>query len=160
MFILCRRKFKFVLELTIIFRRMKSKAERIYDKMMEQDYCSQWMNIQPILLEEGHCILQMKVRKEMLNGFLTLHGGMAYSLADSALAFASNSYGRMSPLIQGSMNYAKAAKAGDVLKAEAKVITLGHKKADVDVSIHKLGEEEPYYLFRGTVYRTSKEFEL
>ena len=101
--------------------------------MMENDFCSQWLGIKPLLIEEGHCILEMQVRKEMLNGFGTLHGGMAYSLADSALAFASNSYGRISPLINGNMSYSKSAKIGDVLKAEATVISLGNKKADVDV---------------------------
>lgn len=125
--------------------------------MMKQDFCSQWLGIKPIVVEEGHCILEMEVRKEMLNGFATLHGGIAYSLADSALAFASNSYGRISPLINGNMSYSKSAKEGDVLRAEAKVISLGNKKADIDVVITCQDQEEPYYFFRGTVYRTSKE---
>tara|TARA_R110000868_G_scaffold296769_1_gene557145 strand:+ start:778 stop:1197 length:420 start_codon:yes stop_codon:yes gene_type:complete len=136
---------------------MKSKAEKVFESMMENDFCSQWMGIKPITIEEGHCVLEMEVRKEMLNGFGTLHGGMAYSLADSALAFASNSYGRISPLINGNMSYSKSAKIGDVLTAEAKVISLGNKKADIDVVITCKGHEEPFYFFRGTVYRTSKE---
>lgn len=128
--------------------------------MMENDFCSQWLGIKPVLIEEGHCVLEMEVRKEMLNGFLTLHGGIAYSLADSALAFASNSYGRISPLINGNMSYSKSAKEGDILTAEAKVISLGNKKADIDVIIKCKGHEEPFYFFRGTVYRTSKEYEI
>ena len=139
---------------------MKNKAEKVYESMMENDFCSQWLGIKPLLIEEGHCILEMQVRKEMLNGFGTLHGGMAYSLADSALAFASNSYGRISPLINGNMLYSKSAKIGDVLKAEATVISLGNKKADVDVVITCEGQEEPFYFFRGTVYRTSKEHKV
>ena len=133
------------------------KAQKVFESMMENDFCSQWLGIKLILIEKGHCILQMEVRKEMLNGFGTLHGGMAYSLADSALAFASNSYGRISLLINGNMTYSKSAKIGDVLKAEAKVISLGNKKADTDVVITCEGQEEPFYFFRGTVYRTSKE---
>ncbi len=136
---------------------MPNKAHRIYQSMMDKDYCSQWLGTELVFLEEGHCVLKMTVRKEMLNGFGTLHGGMAFSLADSALAFAVNSYGRVSPLINGSMNYSKAAKEGDELIAEAKVISLQHKKADIDVNITKVGDEEPFYFFRGTVYRTSKE---
>lgn len=139
---------------------MKSKAQKVYESMMENDFCSQWMGIKPILIEEAHCILEMEVRKEMLNGFATLHGGIAYSLADSALAFASNSYGRISPLINGNMSYSKAAKIGDALIAEAKVISLGNKKADIDVTITCKGHEEPFYFFRGTVYRTSKEHKI
>lgn len=128
--------------------------------MMEKDYCTQWLGAKLIYLEEGKCVLEMMVRKEMLNGFATLHGGIAYTLADSALAFAVNSYGRISPLINGNMNYSKGAIEGDVLRAEAKVISLGNKKADVDVTIYCNNNEEPYYFFRGTVYRTSKEHKV
>ena len=126
---------------------------------MENDHCSRWLGIELLEIREGFCRLQMKVRKEMLNGFGTLHGGMAFSLADSTLAFASNSYGKISPLINGSMNYSKAAKEGDVLIAEANVFSISNKKADIDVTIFKKGEEAAFYFMRGTVYRTSKEFE-
>jgi acyl-CoA thioesterase len=139
---------------------MKNKAQKVYESMMENDFCSQWLGIKPVLIEEGQCILEMEVRREMLNGFGTLHGGIAYALADSSLAFASNSYGRISPLINGNMSYSKSAKEGDILTAEAKVISLGNKKADIDVTITCKGHEEPFYFFRGTVYRTSKEHEI
>ncbi len=128
--------------------------------MMANDYCTQWLGAELVHLEEGKCTLQMMVKKEMLNGFGTLHGGMAYSLADSALAFAANSYGRISPLINGNMSYSKSAMIGDVLTAEAKIISLGNKKADIDVTITCKGHEEPFYFFRGTVYRTSKEHSI
>ena len=133
------------------------KAQKVYESMMEKDYCTQWLGAKLIHIEEGNCVLEMTIRKEMLNGFGTLHGGIAYSLADSALAFAVNAYGRISPLITGNMSYAKAATEGDVLRAEAKVISLGNKKADIDVTLYCNKEAEPYYFFRGTVYRTSKE---
>jgi len=136
---------------------MESKAEKIMQSMMATDYYSQWLGFELLLIEEGVCHLQLTVRKEMLNGFGTVHGGVAYAFADSALAFASNSYGRISPLINGTMNYAKAAKEGDVLRAEAKVISLSNKKADIDVNIFCNNEATPFYFFRGTVYRTSKE---
>ncbi len=135
----------------------KSKAEKVFDSMMENDFCSQWLGTKLLSISAGECTLRMLVRKEMLNGFQTLHGGIAYALADSALAFASNSYGRISPLIQGSMSYAKPAKLGDELIAEAKVIHLGNKKADVDVCIREAKSKEAYFFFRGTVYRTEKE---
>ncbi|MBL4708010.1 MAG: PaaI family thioesterase [Flavobacteriales bacterium] len=136
------------------------KAKKIYESMMEKDYCTQWLGSKLISLEEGQCVLEMTIRKEMLNGFGTLHGGIAYTLADSALAFAVNSYGRVSPLINGNMNYAKGAVEGDVLRAEAKVISLGNKKADIDVTIYCNDNIDPYYFFRGTVYRTSKEHNI
>ncbi|WP_258097225.1 PaaI family thioesterase [Marinoscillum pacificum] len=134
-----------------------SKARAVYESMMAQDYCSQWLGIEPISIEEGHCIIQMTVKKDMLNGFGILHGGMAYTFADSAFAFASNSYGRVAVSIQGSMNFMKSAKEGDVLIAEANSLNITHKTADFDVVVSNKDTSEKLYVFRGTVYRTSKE---
>lgn len=130
-------------------------ANAVFQKMMSKDYCSQWMGIEPILIEEGHCKIKMTVKKEMLNGYGILHGGMAFTFADSAFAFASNSYGRLAVSINGNMSYAKSAKEGDVLIAEAKPLNVTYKTADFDVNVmNEAGEI--YYYFRGTVYRSSK----
>lgn len=136
---------------------MQEKAKKVFDKMMERDTYSHWLGIRPLKLEEGECHLEMTVRSEMLNGFDILHGGVAFAFADSALAFASNSYGRISPLINGNMVYSKSAKEGDILRAEAKVFSISHKKADIDVNIYCNDEKEAFYFMRGTVYRSSKE---
>lgn len=130
-------------------------AEAVFQKMMSKDYCSQWMGIEPILIEEGHCKIKMTVKKEMLNGYEILHGGIAFAFADSAFAFASNSFGRLAVSINGSMSYAKSAKEGDILYAEARPLNVTHKTADFDVNVmNEAGEI--YYYFRGTVYRSSK----
>ena len=132
------------------------QAKAIFEKMMEKDYCSQWLGITPIFLKEGHCKVKMTVKKVMLNGHGILHGGIAFTFADSAFAFASNSYGRISVSINGSMIYSKSAKEGEVLFAEAKALNVTYKTADFDVNVmNEAGEI--YYYFRGTVYRTSKE---
>ena len=132
----------------------KTLATQVYEKMMANDYCSQWMGISPVLLEEGHCIIKMQVKKEMLNGYGILHGGIAFAFADSAFAFASNSYGRVAVSINGAMSYSKPAHEGDVLLAEAKVLNLTHKTAEFDVNVSST-KGEVYYRFRGTVYRKS-----
>lgn len=132
------------------------KAQQVYEKMMSKDYCSQWMGIEPLEINEGHCKIKMQVKQEMLNGHGVLHGGIAFAFADSAFAFASNSYGRVSVSIQGSMNYCKSAKLGDTLIAEAKALNITYKTADFDVNV--MNEDgEIYYYFRGTVYRSSRE---
>lgn len=133
----------------------QSLARRVYEKMMEQDYCSQWMGIEPVEIAEGYCKIKMTVRREMLNGYGILHGGIAFAFADSAFAFASNSYGRVAVSINGSMSYARSAREGDTLLAEAKVLHLSYKTADFDVQV--MNEEGTvYYFFRGTVYRKSE----
>lgn len=131
-------------------------ALAVFNRMMEKDYCSQWMNIEPIVIEEGHCKIKMTVHQQMLNGFGILHGGIAYAFADSAFAFASNSYGRVSVSIAGNMTFAKSAKEGMVLIAEAKVLSLNYKTADFDVDVYEEQSSDIFYRFRGTVYRSSK----
>ena len=71
-----------------------NNPQKIVNKMFDQDAFSQWLGIQIVDVSEGYCQIKMTVRKEMLNGFHIAHGGIAYSLADSALAFASNSNGK------------------------------------------------------------------
>lgn len=131
-------------------------ARAVYEKMMERDYCSQWMALEPVVIGEGYCKLKMTVRREMLNGYGVLHGGIAFAFADSAFAFASNSYGRQAVSINGSMTYAKAAREGDLLYAEATALNVTYKTADFDVNVMNQ-EGEIFYYFRGTVYRRSEE---
>ena len=76
------------------------QAERIVNQMFENDAFSKWLGIERIQVDLGTCVLQMKIRKEMLNGFGIAHGGITYALADSALAFASNSQGRQAVSIE------------------------------------------------------------
>ena len=85
--------------------------------MYDNDWFSQWLGIERALIEEGKCILKLKVKKEMLNGFQILHGGIYYSLADSALAFASNSYGIKSVSIETSISHLLPCKEGDIITA-------------------------------------------
>lgn len=133
-----------------------SLAVSVFNKMMEKDYCSQWLQVEPVFINEGHCKIKMVVRKEMLNGYGILHGGIAYTFADSAFAFASNSYGRLALSINGTMTFSDSAKEGETLYAEAKALHVSYKTADFDVDV--MNEEgKIYYRFRGTVYRSSKE---
>jgi acyl-CoA thioesterase len=131
-------------------------AEKVVDTMFTNDYFSQWLGIERIKVEPGHCILQMKIRKEMLNGFSIAHGGIAYSLADSALAFASNSHGRKSLSIETSISHTISLNEGDTILATAEEINLTNKLGIYYISITRHGDTVA--LFRGTVYRTSKEW--
>ena len=83
-------------------------ASKVVDKMLSGDAFSKWLGIEILEISSGYCKLKMKVRKEMTNGFNIAHGGITYSLADSALAFAANSYGTQSLSIETSINHAKS----------------------------------------------------
>ena len=134
------------------------KAFRIAKEMMyDNDPFSQWLGIEIIEIGPGNCKLRMKVRKEMCNGFNMAHGGITYSLADSALAFASNSYGPKAVSIETSVSHVTPVYTDDILNAETQ--ELSHRKK---ISIFQITvtnqNNETVALFKGTVYKTSKNW--
>ena len=132
-------------------------AQRVVDKMINGDAFSQWLGIKVIEISEGKCTLEMTVRDEMTNGFNIAHGGIAYSLADSALAFAANSYGIQSMSIETSISHTKKVKSGDVLKAITKEVNKSKKTAIYYITITNQENMEIAH-FKGTVYRTDRKW--
>ena len=136
---------------------MKNPKE-IVDTMMAEDYFSQWLGITVIETGNGICKLSMKVRKEMLNGFGIAHGGITYSLADSALAFASNSHGKKSVSVETSISHTVSLLEGDEIVAEAKEENCSNKIGIYTIKITRTSDSAIVGLFKGTVYRTSKDW--
>lgn len=128
----------------------------IVNMMMAKDYFSQWLGIEVLEVKEGACKLQMTVREEMLNGFGIAHGGIAYSFADSALAFASNSHGQKSVSVETSISHTISLKSGDTIIAEAIEEHCSNKIGIYSIKIYKPADKAVVALFKGTVYRTSK----
>lgn len=135
------------------------KASLIVDKMFNNDPMSQWLGISRILDGPGVSVLRMKVRKEMLNGFSIAHGGITYSLADSALAFASNSHGIQSVSVETSISHVSPVKEGDELETEVTEVNLTRSTGLYYVTV-KNQEGKAVAHFRGTVYRTGKEWDI
>jgi len=124
--------------------------------MMENDAFSNWLGIEILELRPGYCRLRMQVRPDMLNGFGIAHGGICFSLADTCLAFAANTHGKLSLTLKADISWPIAAKEGDWLEAESRELVLTDKSATYDVEIRKEGENEIKALFRGLVHRTGK----
>ncbi len=129
--------------------------KQIVETMMTKDFFSQWLGIIVLEIKDGQCKLQLTVRKDMLNGFGIAHGGITYCLADSALAFSSNSYGKQCVSIETSISHTSKVVEGDVLIAEAKELNRGNKIAVYEVNIHNQ-EGRNVGLFKGTVFITDK----
>lgn len=123
--------------------------------MFSKDAFSQWLGIEVLAAKEGSSELRMTVRPEMLNGFGIAHGGITYSLADSALAFASNSFGVQSVSIETSIAHTRSVIAGDVLTAKSTLENMSKRTAIFIIRIHNQNNEQ-VALFKGTVYRTEK----
>lgn len=131
-------------------------AASIVDRMMERDAFSRWLGIEVVHVTPGSCRLEMTVRPEMCNGFGIAHGGIGYSLADSALAFAANAHGRVAVSVKTSMTYLEKAAPGDRLTAFAEEIHAGKRLAHYHIEITK-NEGMPVASFEGTVYLTSQK---
>lgn len=136
---------------------MNRADEIIKNKMYANDAFSKWLGIEITEIGEGSCELQMNVRSEMTNGFQIAHGGITYSLADSALAFASNSHGKKAVSIETSISHTQAVHAGDVLTAKAVEQHCSNKIAVYQITVTNQ-EGKTVALFKGVVYRTQKDW--
>ena len=106
-----------------------NRPQQIINKMLEKDAFSNWLKLDVEDIKEGHCVCACTVRDEMLNGFGIAHGGITYSLGDTTLAFAANSYGKQSFSIETSISHLHKVNEGDRLIASAIEIHRGKKQA-------------------------------
>lgn len=124
--------------------------------MLSQDEFSKWMGIKLIEVREKYCLIEMPVKEEMINGLKTVHGGITFSLADSALAFSSNNTNDASVALNCMISFTKAVRLGDTLTAESILIADTRKTAVYDITVtnqHKVMVAK----FRGTVYKIDKK---
>ncbi|WP_462222544.1 hydroxyphenylacetyl-CoA thioesterase PaaI [Ferruginibacter sp.] len=124
--------------------------------MMQHDLFSQWLGIEVLEIKDGYSKIKMSVRKEMINGFGIVHGGIAFSLADSAFAFACNNRNVLSVAFDTSINFIKPVHVDDVLTAEAKELHNGKSTGLYHITIANQ-KEHVVAVFKGTCYRTGKE---
>ena len=135
----------------------KEKATAVVDQMYNNDAFSQWLGIERIEDGVGTSVLRMTVREEMTNGFGIAHGGISFSLADSALAFACNSHGRKSVSIECDINHLQQIRTGDILTARAEEVSRSNKLAAYHIKVANQ-DDVLVAIFKGLVYRTSEEW--
>lgn len=123
--------------------------------LMAHDRFSQWLGLQIDESGPGYCKLHFRIREEMINGFQVVHGGILFSAADSALAFACNSHGRLTLALDVSISFARPARSGDLLFVEAREAHLGNRTGFYEVRTTNAAGEL-VTLFKATAYRTSK----
>lgn len=132
------------------------EPRQVVDYMFDQDYFSQWLGIKMIDVKENYCLIEMPVKQEMLNGLKTVHGGVTFAFADSALAFSSNNSGDAAVALNCVISFTKAGKEGDVFRAESKLVNNTRKTAIYDINITNQNEEL-IAKFVGTVYKIGKK---
>ncbi len=130
-------------------------ANKVVEKMMQDDLFSQWMKINIIEIREGYSKIEMELREEMINGFNVIHGGIIFSFADSAFAFACNNRNNLSMALDVSISFNKASKPGDRLIAESKEIHNGQSTGLYIITILNQNNDH-VALFKGTCFHTGK----
>jgi acyl-CoA thioesterase len=131
------------------------EARKVVDHMLEHDLFSQWLGISILSVADGYSRIKMTVRPEMINGFGIVHGGIAFSLADSCFAFACNNRNILSVALDTAINFVKPVHVGDVLIAEAKEIHNGKSTGLYQITITNQ-TAHTVAVFKGTCYRTGK----
>jgi acyl-CoA thioesterase len=130
-------------------------AKEVVTHMMQHDLFSQWLGIEVLDVKDGYSKIKMTVRKEMINGFGIVHGGIAFSLSDSAFAFACNNRNNLSVALDTAINFTKPVHVGDELTAEAKELHNGKSTGLYHITVTNQ-REHVVALFKGTCFRTNK----
>ena len=125
--------------------------------MLNKDVYSNWLGVQIVELSKGTCSLKLNINREMLNGFDIAHGGITYSLADSCLAFASNSNGFKSVTLDTSFSYFKKVHVGDILTAISNEESLNKRIAVYTINVLNQNDEK-VAMMKGTVSISSSEW--
>lgn len=130
--------------------------QEVVAHMLQHDLFSQWLGIFIIEIKEGYSKIKMTVRTEMVNGFGIVHGGITFSLADSAFAFACNNRNVLSVALDTGINFLKPVHVKDVLIAEAKELHNGKSTGLYNITVINQ-YEELVAVFKGTCFRTNKK---
>lgn len=131
-------------------------AKEVVQHIAQQDAFSNWLGIEIDEVREGFARVHMIVRSDMLNGLGIVHGGIPFSLADTAFGLASNNRNNASVALDCSITFIKAISAGDTLTASASEIHNGRSTGVYVISISNI-EGQQVALFKGTCFRTGKK---
>jgi acyl-CoA thioesterase len=132
--------------------REQARAERATAELMRRDRASHMLGMRITAVRPGWARVVMAVREDMVNGHAVCHGGLVFALADSAFAFACNSYNDNTVAATGSIDFLAPAHAGDELTAEARELWRTRRNGIYEITVSNQRGER-IALFRGRSYR-------
>ena len=127
-------------------------AEAVARSMFERDRASQSLGMRIVDVGPGRAQVEMAIRDDMLNGHAFCHGGFIFSLADSAFAFACNSYNLNTVASACNIDFVAPAHEGEVLTAMARERSASGRTGVYDIEVRNQ-RGEPIAFFRGKSYR-------
>ena len=148
--------YNFLSKITRSYKQVNMKGEDIPYKMLKEDPFSTWLGIEIVESKVGYVKVGMTIREEMLNSMGKAHGGITFSLADSAFGFTSNSHGKYAVSIETSINHIEALEEGDFITAECSIEKVKNKVGFNIIEVKR--GDELVALFKGVVYRTQKDW--
>jgi acyl-CoA thioesterase len=131
-------------------------AEEVGRRMFTEDKAAQAMGISLDAIAPGYARMSMKVREDMMNGFAICHGGITFTLGDTAFAYACNSRNQQTVALSCNITFATAVKLGDTLTATAREMVLNNRTGLYDIVIRNENNAEVAF-FRGNSYCTKRE---
>ncbi len=130
---------------------MQRLAEAVRDGMYASDHAARALGITVEAVGPGFARCRMAVRQDMLNGHDTCHGGITFTLADCAFAYACNACNRTTVALGAQISFLAPARAGDVLIATAREQSRAGRTGVYDVEV-STADATRVALFRGTSY--------
>ena len=124
------------------------RARRCAETMFTKDTASQALGISIEIPAPGEAVARMDVRDDMVNGFDVCHGGLIFTLADTAFAFACNAYDRLTYAAAADIEFLRPASRGDALEAKAKEDYRGNKTGLYSIEVRNQ-RDEVVAMFRG-----------
>jgi acyl-CoA thioesterase len=136
---------------------MKLTPQQIVERMWGEDAFSKELGMEILDLGAGFCSVRLHVKPSMVNGFSIAHGGITYSLSDSAMAFAANAHGKVAMSIETAISHVKKSVLGDILTAHCKELSRGKTVGRFEVEV-KNQKDQVVALFKGTVFYTDESW--
>jgi acyl-CoA thioesterase len=115
-------------------------ARACAEAMWKEDDASSSLGMMIVDIGAGRATLTMTVQPHMVNGQRIAHGGFIFTLADSAMAFACNSYNEKAVAAQGNITFIRPGRLGDLLVAQAREVSRSGRSGIYDVRV-KAGDE-------------------
>ena len=113
----------------------KARAQRSAQVIWSRDQASKWFGMQVLDVDEGAATLTLKVEAQHANGHGICHGGVIFSLADSAFAFACNSRNQNTVAQHNTISFIAPGRLGDMLTAQAREVSLAGRSGLTDVTV-------------------------
>ena len=130
-------------------------SQKLLKAMTDHDKFSEWLGLEVLEVREGYAKLQAVIRPEMMNGVGSVHGGVTFSMADSAFAFSCNMYNNISVALDVHISFTKAGREGDIFTIESQEVSSTKRTGIYDIKVTNQ-HNELIALFKGTCFRTGK----